>query len=133
MIAPARYLRKAYANALQYDVNLYDGFAPEDAQVPYGVITSIEAVQTNYRCVQWECTVTLALYIEFQEYGGNKSIDEITDDVITAVGADGSGYLPVDNFTPFGIQVLSISNDVTELRSLKIFRVILRIQHNLSA
>lgn len=133
MIAPARYIRKAYKTALNGIVNVFDGFAPEDATVPYGVITSIEAVQSGFKCIQWDCIVTLALYVEFQEFGGNKTIDEITDDVIGEMGVDGSGYLSIENFGSYGAKVLSISNDVFEVRSLKVFRVILRIEHNLSA
>lgn len=132
MIAPARYIRKAYKSALTGTVNIYDGYAPEDAIVPYGVITSIEAVQTGFKCIQWDCTVTLALYIEFQEFGGTSTVDGLSDSVITAIGADGSGYLSVDNFGSFGVKVLSISNDVAEISSKKVFRVILRIEHNLS-
>ena len=132
MIAPARYLRKAYKTALAAIVPIFDGFAPEDATVPYGVITSIESVQTGFKCIQWTCTVTLAIYIEFQEFGGTVIADGISDSVIGAIGADGSSYLNIDNFGNFGAKVLSISNDVAEINSIKVFRVIIRNEHTLS-
>jgi hypothetical protein len=132
MIAPARYIRKAYKTALTGIVPIFDGFAPEDAVVPYGVITSIESVQTGFKCIQWTCTVTIALYIEFQEFGGTAVVDGLSDSVIGVIGADGSSYLSIENFSSFGAKVLSISNDVAEINSLKVFRVIIRNEHNLS-
>ena len=128
MVLPDKYLRKAYKAAMA-GYQVYDSMAPTDAEAPYLVLISIESTPIQERCITWNSVVTVYVFSEYQEFGGMKSVNDISQDVLTNVI---DTYLTVDNFTMINTLLISSLTDVAEVGSVNIFRQVLRISHQLN-
>ena len=128
MVLPDKYLRKAYKAAMT-GYQVYEGMVPTDATAPYILIIQTESVPVHGRCITWNCIATIYIFSEYQEFGGDKTINEITQDIINNCI---DTYLTVDNFTMINTQLISSLNDVQEVGSVNIFRQVLRISHQLN-
>lgn len=127
MVDPNRYLRAMYVTELDGIIDVYDGKAPTDVEPPYAVISSVGKTRFAARCVMWDCTVNLDLYFETDEFGGFQSLDELTDDILSAVTVR-----PLPAITGFGhvsAKLLSDDQNVIDNDTKKQYRKALRIQH----
>lgn len=127
MTDPNRYIRQMYLTQLYGVISVYDQKAPPDVVPPYAVIRNISKSKEPIKCILWRCDVTIDLYAEFTEIGNTAVLDEITDDILTAVTV---APLPtVPNFGHVRAELTGDDQDVIDNDELKQYRKSLRITH----
>ena len=127
MTDPNRFIRQMYLTELYGVTAVYDQKAPPDAAAPYAVIRNITKTKEPVKCIMWRCDVDIDLYAEFTEIGNTAGLDELTDDILTAVT---TRPLPaIENFSHARAELSSDVQDVIDTDELKQYRKSLRITH----
>lgn len=125
----AKEIRKAYFDAINGTIALYDAQAPDSAVAPYAVLVTIDYSQTDVKaCRMYTASVTLDLYNEFSENGGNSAIDNLAQTIIDLVVPQ-SGYLLLNGYKIYLSRVENIFNDKADATPVRVFRKKIIITH----
>jgi hypothetical protein len=133
MTDPTRYIRKAITNALQLnDFVVYGQNPPSSAVAPYGILTVNTAAIPAKNCEMYRVTSTVEVYSEYREYGGRKSIDEISDNIITIMVPNNYTYLLIEGFEHSNVRLVSSDERVSVVDSITTYIKTMRFEHLIS-
>ena len=133
MTDPTRFVRKALIDALKLnDFVLYGQNPPSSAVAPYGILTVNTAGISAKNCEMYRTTTTIEIYSEWREYGGRKSIDEISDNIIGLMVPNNYTYLSIDGFTHANVKLVSSDERVSVVDSVTTYIKTMRFEHLIS-
>jgi hypothetical protein len=119
---PISALRKAIVDYLQYDVKVYDTFIDPNEKNPCFVISTISAepISTKGNCYNgWSCTVTLTVYNNFGQRGGNLETDLLSQNVLLMMQDE--NFL-LSDFQVNSLELINTSTSGVNLLNRTLFR-----------
>ena len=122
MTDPTRYIRKAIIAALEKpDFSVYGQIPPTSATTPYATVSVALQARSVKGCAIYEATISIDIYNEFREYGGRKTMDELTDDILATLAPTNSTYLPIDGFVHANCRLLSTNERKEQENSTAVY------------
>ena len=133
MTDPTRYVRKALINAVSLtDFKVYGQNPPSSAVAPYATLTVTSAGIAGKNCELYRVTSTFEVYSEYREYGGRKSIDEISDNILAVMVPNTYTYLTIENFQNVNVRLVSSDERVSIINSVTTYVKTLKFEHLIS-
>lgn len=133
MTDPTRYVRKALINAVTLsDFKVYGQNPPSSAVAPYATLSVTSAAMPGKNCELYRITSTFEVYSEYREYGGRKSIDEISDNILAVMVPNTYTYLTIENFHNVNVRLVSTDERISVIDSITTYVKTLRFEHLIS-